>query len=1197
MNDVERFLTTELNIVPRHKAKRALGGVGSGNFHHVGRPGEIGGSGSLFLHGTAQAHIDSILKEGIKANPPRRAFKTDDGKPLSKKGYTYITSDIEEAKTYAQYADVTAKSEVIDPVFAKEYGGTEPNNPPDQRPGNGEISFFLKGTELGGHMPAVVAVELPDDVIKTLKLDPRSDILSTETKRVVSKAARMYKGDIKPEWIQSISYEVRDLETGVKQWRTVAREQLKDFSMPHGVPTHLAGNRTFYVPVLLSATGEIRTLGGPGSGNHGHAGRPGEVGGSGVAAFARNDNTGRVSDGVGRLIHRMRGWGEEFSTSNPDGVATVVDGVRIIVSARADMGNNVAFIGMMEADEMQKGRGTAMLQRLTDAADTYKVVLALESFPYTPKNGVPIPKEKLTSFYERFGFKADPPNSDGITFMYRDKPLRALGGTGSGNFGHAGRPGEVGGSAGDVAAAIQRGEAHRVSEDDFVAYHKTGSIESDAYVRYEAGDLTFINRKDFDTLLEERMINDQKVEIRLQTEPLQYVKYREALDDATRDRLYDEYVQAAKALGTTPMMAGIDLGHGTEKYNSLNEFEKRWRDSSGDEPVRDEHGQAVYLTPEEVKAMGRSGVSYTVGAFVGDKTVAFAGDEFGATGVYVVKDYQRHGLGTQLLKTYLEKSGRLAKGQKIGQMTYAGTELTRAIHRKLVAEAAARGLSAATGPAETLVHEAADAFVPKVLDAVLFGFDLGKAAINRSALRNAKTADDVLAALEPGFKGTERYLTRVLPRTLADVVAAGGLAGMEMLARTLRTAGGVGSGNFGHVGRPGQIGGSMEAAPDSGGSGGTVDPARAVKIARIKELKKLMQPMMANGGYLTKAQAASFEKMNAEIDDLTYDLVSTKKFNPEKLKSDVERQSTLSPATIAVAHADLFQNKDIFKAISVAAAGTYYDADTPVDDIFNGKNSKVTAKQFIDTFANTREALRKQYGDVVPAYRATGQQITKATQNWATTKEFAANFGSNIVQRDIPVDVIAAVNVGASGNYHELIVDTRVFRGAEDIRILADDKKKKKNNLFNLEFDYTNPDVLDWAEQHAADLITGIDSTTRKKIRQYVADALDSGSLDELERQLIPLLGDKDRAELIAHTETMAAANEGQRQSWQQAIDEGYLDTGLTREWIATADEVTCPICNELNGKRTQMDGEYPNGGGVGPPAHPRCRCTEGIVG
>lgn len=237
-----------------------------------------------------------------------------------------------------------------------------------------------------------------------------------------------------------------------------------------------------------------------------------------------------------------------------------------------------------------------------------------------------------------------------------------------------------------AAAAIQRGEAHAVSEDDFLAYHKTGSIPSDAYKKYEDGDMSFIDRKGFTTLLDTREVNGESVEIRLEAEPAKYVKYTTAAPDAERDRMYAEYEAAAKALGTTPMMAGIDLGHGSDKYNALDAFNKRWI-ASGSEPVRNLKGELIYLTPDEMRAQGVAEHNYTVAAFVGDKAIGYAGDEFGASGAYVARQYQRHGIGTTLLHTYLDRSGRLAKGTKMGQMTHAGQQLVRAVHRRIVVEA------------------------------------------------------------------------------------------------------------------------------------------------------------------------------------------------------------------------------------------------------------------------------------------------------------------------------------------------------------------------------------------------------------------------------------------------------------------------------------------------------------------------------
>jgi N12 class adenine-specific DNA methylase len=48
-------------------------------------------------------------------------------------------------------------------------------------------------------------------------------------------------------------------------------------------------------------------------------------------------------------------------------------------------------------------------------------------------------------------------------------------------------------------------------------------------------------------------------------------------NNAYDKELWQEYEDAAARLGTTPMMSGINLGVGSEKYNELGKYEKKWR--------------------------------------------------------------------------------------------------------------------------------------------------------------------------------------------------------------------------------------------------------------------------------------------------------------------------------------------------------------------------------------------------------------------------------------------------------------------------------------------------------------------------------------------------------------------------------------------------------------------------------------------
>jgi SPP1 gp7 family putative phage head morphogenesis protein len=150
---------------------------------------------------------------------------------------------------------------------------------------------------------------------------------------------------------------------------------------------------------------------------------------------------------------------------------------------------------------------------------------------------------------------------------------------------------------------------------------------------------------------------------------------------------------------------------------------------------------------------------------------------------------------------------------------------------------------------------------------------------------------------------------------------------------------------------------------------------------------------------------------------------------------------------------------------------------------------------------------------------------------------------------------------------------------------------------FTMRFDAESPDAIAWAEEHAGLLATQISDTTRQRIRDAIVAALEGDGIDAAYADIEDAVGDEARAELIAHTEIMTAANEGQREAWDQAIEAGLLTGNEKKEWIATGDANVCPQCDELDGTVVGLDEQYPDDGGDGPPAHPQCRCTEGIVG
>lgn len=182
-------------------------------------------------------------------------------------------------------------------------------------------------------------------------------------------------------------------------------------------------------------------------------------------------------------------------------------------------------------------------------------------------------------------------------------------------------------------------EPWRLTEREYLEQQSTGHIPDNAYDNYATSEglSSFITKENYPVLLETRTVKGTSIELRRSQEHLQYVKL----------------------------------------------------DTDG-EIVRDARGLAVMMTDQEAIDQGLPIESADIGAFSGDRPVGFASNEFGATGVWVVDEFQHRGLGTALLTRFHQLNPRLAN-KPMGQMTTAGRALVRAYHRSIVEQAIREG--------------------------------------------------------------------------------------------------------------------------------------------------------------------------------------------------------------------------------------------------------------------------------------------------------------------------------------------------------------------------------------------------------------------------------------------------------------------------------------------------------------------------
>jgi hypothetical protein len=130
-----------------------------------------------------------------------------------------------------------------------------------------------------------------------------------------------------------------------------------------------------------------------------------------------------------------------------------------------------------------------------------------------------------------------------------------------------------------------------------------------------------------------------------------------------------------------------------------------------------------------------------------------------------------------------------------------------------------------------------------------------------------------------------------------------------------------------------------------------------------------------------------------------------------------------------------------------------------------------------------------------------------------------------------------------------------------------------------------NTEATKWAERRAGELMKGLDQTTSDNVKSIVSKALETGvspqSLADEIRNSFSF--SEHRSMMIARTELAFADVKGNIKGWKES---GVVKR---KTWIAS--EGCCDDCAELDNVTVDLEEDFPNGGGDGPPFHPQCEC------
>lgn len=126
-----------------------------------------------------------------------------------------------------------------------------------------------------------------------------------------------------------------------------------------------------------------------------------------------------------------------------------------------------------------------------------------------------------------------------------------------------------------------------------------------------------------------------------------------------------------------PIRVGEVNGYEIRESGKPNKYTKT--DGKGN-IVRDKEGNATFLSSSEMRTKRLPETDTTIVAYDGETPIGYVMDSFGSPEVVVAKDYQGKGIGTGLLEKWLLK---FPPGKKIGQMTPEGEAMTRSLYKKL----------------------------------------------------------------------------------------------------------------------------------------------------------------------------------------------------------------------------------------------------------------------------------------------------------------------------------------------------------------------------------------------------------------------------------------------------------------------------------------------------------------------------------
>jgi hypothetical protein len=253
-----------------------------------------------------------------------------------------------------------------------------------------------------------------------------------------------------------------------------------------------------------------------------------------------------------------------------------------------------------------------------------------------------------------------------------------------------------------------------------------------------------------------------------------------------------------------------------------------------------------------------------------------------------------------------------------------------------------------------------------------------------------------------------------------------------------------------------------------------------------------------------------------------------------------------------------------------------------------------------------------------------------------------AGCGPTGVHGDLVTALAPAVLGRAQTAVLEAFLQPAVLRGADlgasalrhaGVAVRAVGQAEDKAAAISVDLSAVNPESIRWAREHAGALVQSpaqVRAIVNLLVQRAVAEGITPYELARMLRDVVGLtagqalavanfrerLADEGveaarreqrvsryaaaqlraRGLTIARTELIGALNGGQQLLWNSAVAQRVISaTQFEKVWIVTPDERLEAQCEALDGVQVPIAEQFP-GGLDHPPAHPRCRCAQGLA-